>query len=92
MCTEQYKNAVNLEFIQGYLDSAWPMNSSGGDVQSSDKSKDGEVGDVAAITFIVEGSDTTLAHETKLYIRNPAGIGSSTFLWSEYAPTESQDN
>lgn len=92
MCTDQYKNAVNLEFVQGFLDDSWPMNTSGGDVQGSDKSKDGEVGDVASITFVIESTDSTLKRETKLYIRNPVGVGSSTFLWSEYIPAEIQDN
>lgn len=88
MCTSEYKSKFDQETIQSFLDESWPMNTSTGDVQNADASRDGEVGDIASLVFLIEKEDSTLDRETKLFIRNPAGVGSSTFVWSEYIPPE----
>jgi|APSaa5957512493_1039668.scaffolds.fasta_scaffold253756_2 hypothetical protein len=92
MCTQEYKDKLDNTFVQSFLNESWPINVTGGDVQSFEKSKDGEVGDVAGLTVVTEGvgeSDTkTVSGETKLYIRNAPGIGSDIHLWTEYIAPE----
>ena len=92
MCTQEYKNKLDNEFVQSFLNDAWPINIVGGDIQSFEKSKDGEVGDVAALTIVTEGvaenDSKTISSETKLYIRNAPGVGSTTHLWTDYVALE----
>ena len=81
-----FKNSIDMNFIQSFLDSSWPVNDTTGDTQHI--SKDGQAGDIAALTFVTENEDTTLTTETKLYVRNPAGVGSSVYIWTEYTHAE----
>ena len=92
MCTQEYKNKIDDDFVQGILDDSWPINTIGGDIQGFAKSKDGEVGDIAALTIITEGTDDTgaetISRETKLYIRNAPGVGATLYLWTDYVAPE----
>jgi hypothetical protein len=92
MCTQEYKDKLNGTFVQTFLNDSWPINVEGGDIQSFEKSKDGEVGDIAALTVVTEGVDEStnarVSSETTLYIRNAPGVGSVIHLWTEYVAPE----